>query len=351
VTVHVGTMADSADNDPPGRRRTLRLVDTFPVHSDRRATKSASVSYFTPAKLEALVAVAEEGGLSAAARRLHLSQPALSQTISGLEHHLGIKLFTRTSTGVRTTRAGRAVLNEARAILDRHDRLLQSAAGYVAADGGTLRLAMPYELPPQVLNALTKFGSDHPETPIQLHRLPSADQLARLRSGALDVGFMHELAGGQAFDAALVGEDQLGVLLSSDVAGRLTDSQSVRLDALVGLDWIGFPRSSSPTWHDRVAAVLRSHGIDPGDDANDKGESPSVIYTAVSSGRAFAVVPEPWSHPIPDAVVWIRIADDSVVRPTWAVWHPNCRRHDVARLIDALEQPLQKLQEKSQEKP
>ncbi|MDH6435985.1 DNA-binding transcriptional LysR family regulator [Streptomyces sp. SAI-144] len=56
-------------------------------------------------ELRAFVAVAEEGGLSAAARRLHMSQPALSQTISGLERQLGVKLLVRGSTGVRATDA------------------------------------------------------------------------------------------------------------------------------------------------------------------------------------------------------------------------------------------------------
>jgi DNA-binding transcriptional LysR family regulator len=50
-------------------------------------------------ELTAFVAVVEEGGLSAAARRLHVSQPALSQTMSGLERELRVKLLTRGSTG------------------------------------------------------------------------------------------------------------------------------------------------------------------------------------------------------------------------------------------------------------
>ena len=53
--------------------------------------------------MRAFVAVVEEGGLSAAARRLHVSQPALSQTIAGLERQLGVELLIRANTGVRPT--------------------------------------------------------------------------------------------------------------------------------------------------------------------------------------------------------------------------------------------------------
>ena len=54
-------------------------------------------------ELSAFVAVVEEGGMSAASRRLHVSQSALSQTMSALERELGITLLERTSTGVRPT--------------------------------------------------------------------------------------------------------------------------------------------------------------------------------------------------------------------------------------------------------
>src|ERR1700739_4901044 len=93
----------------------LRLVD--PAPAEPAPLTGASHSFFTPAKLEAFVAVAEHGGFSAAARWLRISQPALSQTITALERRLGVELFVRSTTGVQSTDAGRALLHEARAIL------------------------------------------------------------------------------------------------------------------------------------------------------------------------------------------------------------------------------------------
>jgi DNA-binding transcriptional LysR family regulator len=87
-------------------------------------------------ELRAFVAVVEEGGLSAAARRLHGSEPALSQTVSGLERQLGVKLLVRGSAGVRATEAGTALLGEARAVLARHDQALRAMAQYTGPGGG-----------------------------------------------------------------------------------------------------------------------------------------------------------------------------------------------------------------------
>src|SRR5258707_1794809 len=80
-------------------------------------------------ELRAFTAVAEEGSVSAAARRLHLSQSALSQTVQSLERQLGVQLLRRSSTGVTATEAGRILLREARALIAHHDRVVAAVAG------------------------------------------------------------------------------------------------------------------------------------------------------------------------------------------------------------------------------
>jgi molybdenum-dependent DNA-binding transcriptional regulator ModE len=86
-------------------------------------------------ELSAFVAVAEEGGMSAASRRLHVSQPALSQTMNSLERELGVKLLVRSSTGVQPTEAGMAFLAEARALLARRDQALATMAELTVDSG------------------------------------------------------------------------------------------------------------------------------------------------------------------------------------------------------------------------
>src|SRR4051812_22795082 len=125
-------------------------------------------------ELTAFVAVAEEGGMSAASRRLHISQPALSQTVSSLERQLGVKLLERSSTGVRPTEAGAALLAEARAILARHDQALRRMAEFTTEGGGVLRLGVPMELPPPLLQrTLEKFAVDCPDTRVMPRHLSS----------------------------------------------------------------------------------------------------------------------------------------------------------------------------------
>lgn len=76
--------------------------------------------------LRSVVTLAETANYSRAAERLFITQPALSQQISGLEAELGLKLFERTTRRVTLTRAGEEFVRRARQILEEADQLSQS---------------------------------------------------------------------------------------------------------------------------------------------------------------------------------------------------------------------------------
>jgi DNA-binding transcriptional LysR family regulator len=292
-------------------------------------------------ELSAFVAVVEEGGLSAAARRLHVSQPALSQTISGLERELRVKLLERSSTGTRPTEAGVTLFGEAQAVLARYQHAVRAMARLTDGGEGVLRLGIPLEFPFDVLRpALAELAEEWPETKVQARHLSSAEQLAALNTGELDVGLLRERPSGESFDAMLVTREKLGVLLSADQAAELASRDGVPLDALGSLEWLAFPRSDSPAWHDELTAILHSHGLDRYSDA-PAGQRliAEVKLAAVSAGRAFALAPPNWSQPIPEGVTWAALIGSPLVRRTWAVWAADSRRRDLGRLIAALDRP------------
>jgi DNA-binding transcriptional LysR family regulator len=292
-------------------------------------------------ELSAFVAVVEEGGMSAASRRLHVSQSALSQTMSALERELGVTLLERTSSGVRPTEAGTTLLAEARAVLARYHQALRTMSAYCIGSDEVIRLGIPLELAPEVLPAaLAKFATESPRTRVIPQHLSTAAQFEALRSDQLDVGLVRERPAGSEFDAMLVAQEAPGVLVSSKVAARLADSDGVRLDHLADLRWVGFPRSSSPAWFDELTGILRSHGIDIGPPVPDGQEIIAAVkFTAVGGGQAFALAPEHGLQPLPDNVTWLPLVDNPVIRRTWVVWLAESRRRDVGRLIASFQPP------------
>ncbi len=72
-------------------------------------------------QLRYFVAVAEEGQVSRAARKLHVSQPPMSQRLRELEAELGVTLFDRGAKGMRLTSAGARFLTTAQRVLTELD--------------------------------------------------------------------------------------------------------------------------------------------------------------------------------------------------------------------------------------
>jgi len=290
-------------------------------------------------ELRAFIAVATEGSQSAAARRLHLSQSALSQTIQSLERQLGVQLLARSSTGVTVTEAGAALLREGRDLIAHHDRVVAAVAGGEASPEA-LRVGVPLELPGDLLpRAIGEMSVGHPLTRVDVSHASSAAQFAALAAGQLDVALVRECPADPRFDGALVVEEALGVVLAADAAARLAGPAGIRLHQLSGLDWLGFPRAESPAWYDQVTATLRAHGISLDDPPRGRDHSllAEVKIASASAGRAFALAPPGWAHPLPETVTWQPLTGSPIVRRTWAVWPASSRRRDLAALIAALD--------------
>ena len=84
--------------------------------------------------LRYFVAVAEMENVSRAALKLHVSQPALSRQIRDLEDEIGFRLLERTAKSVRLTEAGRAFLNDARALLQHAEEAVTKARAVAKAE-------------------------------------------------------------------------------------------------------------------------------------------------------------------------------------------------------------------------
>lgn len=139
--------------------------------------------------LRAFTLICDTGSFSAAAERLHLTQPAVSKRIAVLEQQVGAKLFDRISRGVRLTEAGKEMEPRARQILFNLDDGRRAIANLSRDISGRLSIATSHHiglwrLPP----ILHKYSRSHPDVALDLHFMDSEVGYDRILRGELEIG-------------------------------------------------------------------------------------------------------------------------------------------------------------------
>jgi DNA-binding transcriptional LysR family regulator len=182
--------------------------------------------------LATFLAVLDAGRISAAARVLHLSQPAVTAQVSKLEDAVGGPLFLRSVRGVTPTGAGLRLAEYARAI----HRLLDEAAAEVApADdrGGPLAIAASTTIAAHILPPLlARFRTANPRLPIRL-RVDNTDGVVEsVRTGQVLLGLVegHPRASGVRLEPFL--DDEIVAIVAPDtpfVVRRARDLEGVPL--------------------------------------------------------------------------------------------------------------------------
>ena len=119
-------------------------------------------------QLKTFRSVAKAGGISAAARELHLTQPAVSMQLKELENSSGVTLYERSGRGIKLTTAGKIVLNTATAILDTLRNTQESLDAMIGLKTGVLKLATVSTAKYFAPSILSAFRSEYPEINVQL---------------------------------------------------------------------------------------------------------------------------------------------------------------------------------------
>lgn len=164
-------------------------------------------------QLRAFQAVADDASFVAAARRLCITQSALSGTIKQLESAIGLRLFDRTTRAVSLTREGVAFLEDVRMALGSLEQGLQRMSEISALSRGEVSIAAaPSALATLVLPCVGELASAHPGIRITL-REEGADAIARcVRERDVDFAIGATPAASDTLRCDALLEDQLGVV-------------------------------------------------------------------------------------------------------------------------------------------
>ncbi|MGA5337846.1 LysR family transcriptional regulator [Streptomyces griseoincarnatus] len=230
---------------------------------------------------EYALAVAEEGSVTAAAERLHVAQPSVSQQIRGLERELGVRLFARTPTGLVPTTVGRAFLREAEVAVTASRRARATARAGAEDLVGELVVAVQRGFGTRQLSrALGELRRRHPRLEITVFEEPSAAELDRLsRRGTLDFALMAACDRAPS-DAHCLGDEELVVVLGE--GHPHLGSERVELAELRDEPWVRFDRDG--TLDAVLVEVVRDHGLTPATAARVSQAATAVRWAAEGLG-------------------------------------------------------------------
>lgn len=241
-------------------------------------------------KLRYFVAVAKAGSISAAAHRLHMAQPALTQSISRLEKEMRLRLFLRSKRGVELTEAGSFLLDEARDLLARAEAIERSAERHAEGSIGSITVgfvstALYRALP----SAIARLKRAQPQARIVVREMRTNEQIEALRVGEIDMGICHTPIRPASWLQHLVfAEYHLHAALPDAEAGRAPHPVSMAQVAERGL--ILFPENEGPPDRTDILKAFAMAGCQP---RIVQEASPALaVLACVSAGLGAALLPE-----------------------------------------------------------
>lgn len=213
--------------------------------------------------LECFVAVAEELHFRRAGERLGLSQSALSERITALEHEIGIVLFFRTTRQVSLTQAGADFLSDAREILAKVDKSLSKARHASITGLSQIRIsgvdeAISIMLPP----ALLKFKENHPSVHFQILEISHSDRHSQeLINHRTDVAFLRAPNEDDFVTCELLYSQDIVVVMSK--SNPLSQRENLSVLDIVDEQIVGYPKHARPILHEMLWSGFRELGLQP----------------------------------------------------------------------------------------
>lgn len=270
-------------------------------------------------QLSYFVAIAEERQLTAAARRLHISQPPLSYELASLERELGVQLVERVPRGVTLTEAGELLYKRALAILDMARATEREVQAFGQGFRGTLTLGIISSSGGQVPNdEMRAFTSDYPHVRFELREGNTYEVLDMLRKGVVDLGVVRTPFDDDGLDMCFLEPEPMVALMPSQfVCGASPDLVSIsELSGVPIVMYRRFEQMLEASFADAGATLFASC-------INDDARTTCVW---ANKGMGVGLVPQSFLTMVSlDNVVVKRVDEKRLVTRMAIVW-PKSRR-------------------------
>ena len=265
-------------------------------------------------RIRSFVTLADQLHFGRTADLLHLSQPALSKQVRLLESEIGALLFNRDRHGVSLTEAGKSFLDQARGLVRHFDEVYEYGRRVAQGEAGTLSIGFGFSTVTLVPRIISRFRKAYPNVQIKLQDLSTAQQLDKLETGNLDIGFVR-LPVSSKFERKTVLEDQLVLALPKSLAYQ---NKVPNLGEFKDKGFIIYSRKRSENIYDHVLRVCAAYNFHP-KIIQQTLELPTML-ALVAAGLGVALVPESQFRVRFEGVIHRRLSNPVTTWKVGAVW-------------------------------
>ncbi|MFD1702883.1 LysR family transcriptional regulator [Methylopila henanensis] len=273
------------------------------------------------AQARAFLVVAGELNFGRAARRLNLTQSALSRQVQALERALDARLFERTTRSVTLTPAGHAFMAEAQALLRRAEDAIQAVRRAAGRGAGALTVgfigATCYGYLPRLV---ARARRELPDVALTWRELDSAEQVVELEFGRIDLGLVRPIPETRRVRSRCVTRETLALAIPAD--HPLAARRRPPLGLLAGAPFIAYAPEARHL-HDIVEGALSEAGVEPL--RIQQMKHAQAILALVSAGLGLAIVPSEARNACFDNVVFRPLELGAARAELHAVWSDDNR--------------------------
>lgn len=268
-------------------------------------------------QLNYFVATVQEGNISKAAQKLHISQPPLSTKIKELETELGVVLFERGSRKIELTQAGHIFYARALSILELVDGVQKELEDYKQGKMGTLRIGIISSISSTLVSKwLASFHQLYPEISFNLFEGNTYEQLDRLRNNLIELAIVRTPFSADDLECTILTQEKVFAVGTSIYFKDLT-TDTVTLEAIYHQPLILYRR-----WEHIINNICHEKKLIPNIFCmNDDARTTSSM---VNAGLGIGIIPESALSLVSNTSITKKIIEEDTLKSSICVLrNPN----------------------------
>ena len=283
-------------------------------------------------QIHEFIVTAETMNITAAARKLYISQSNLSRHIKELEEELDCELFIRDPKSFVLTRAGSIFLERAKEMLNIYDSARQELSVISHEHQDVFRIFISYYIANDFIQQmLSTYAMMHPSSYIHYVSAPPEQLAKELRYGTADavVGIKSDIPNLEKYCFHPL--YKVPFIAVSSKNHHWVDRQSVSMADLKNETFLTAESNAHIGYWEKLSAVCRSYGFEP--KISRKFLRQDSMLMAIGGSDDVAIMAAHWASYVPPNLSWVYISDEEAYSQIYLIYDKNNKNDTIIKQI------------------